>query len=290
MRTRFEDDLSYNAPMSHIALETGPITLYAQLAAILRDRVITGIWKTDEEIPTLEQLVEEFSVARVTVRQAVQILVEEGLLSSQRGRRTYVTFQPPVGDANPLFSSIGSIDSNTVNYTIHILSRQEFDKLPPQLADFGNPGGKYVRIRKVDSQNGAPYSLSDNYVALSVARRFPVRAEVTMKLSRLVRDHAKPPVASGFERITVGAATYEEANLLQIPVNGPVARVTRAFLAQDKTLLYVGGFVYRGDRFAIERDITEVLITAPAEEAVVEIARAPQRAPARGRKAVRAAG
>src|SRR4051812_48783021 len=108
--------------MNGTRLQSGPVTLYAQLASILRDRVISGLWKGGEEIPTLEQLVEEFSVARVTVRQAVQILSEEGLLSSQRGRRTFVTFEAPAANANPLYSSTGSINSDGQNYSIQILA------------------------------------------------------------------------------------------------------------------------------------------------------------------------
>ena len=249
---------------THIALQAGPVTLYAQLASILRDRIITGVWKSEEEIPTLEDLVQEFSVARVTVRQAVQILADEGLLSSQRGRRTFVTYKPPVDDANPLFSSTGSIESESTNYSINIFSRQEFDELPQQYAAFGTPMGKYIRIRKVDSENGTPYSVSDNYVAAAVFRRFPARAELKMKLSRLVRDHSSPPVVEGRERILVGAANYEEADHLKVPIGSPVAHVTRAFLSSDNQLVYVAAFSYRGDRFAIERDITHALVNGTA--------------------------
>ena len=248
--------------MTHIALQVGPITLYAQLASILRDRIVTGVWKTGDEIPTLEDLVAEFSVARVTVRQAVQILVEDGLLSSQRGRRTFVTYESPAHDANPLFSSTGSIDNESINYSINIFARQEFNELPQQYAEFGTSMGKYTRIRKVDSENGTAYAVSDSYVAASVFRRFPPRAELKMKLSRLVRDFSRPPVVQALERIAVAAANYEEADHLKVPMGSPVAHVTRAFLAEDGQLVYVAVFTYRGDRFAIERDITHALVNA----------------------------
>jgi GntR family transcriptional regulator len=249
--------------MPHIALQVGPITLYAQLASILRDRIVTGVWKTGDEIPTLEDLVEEFSVARVTVRQAVQILIDDGLLSSQRGRRTFVTYESPAHNANPLFSSTGSIDNESTNYSINIFARQEFNELPKQYAEFGISMGKYTRIRKVDSENGTPYAVSDGYVATSVFRRFPPRAELKMKLSRLVRDYSRPAVVQALERIAVAAANYEEADHLKVPMGSPVARVTRAFLTGDGQLVYVAVFTYRGDRFAIERDITHALVNTP---------------------------
>lgn len=254
--------------MKHSPLQPGgPMTLYAQLANILRDRVITGTWKSGEGIPTLEQLVEEFGVARVTVRQAVQMLVEEGLLSSQRGRRTSVTFVPPNGDANPLFSYIGSAEAEVANYSISVFAKHEVDSLPPQLAQIGKSMGKYVRIRKIDSQNGTPYAVSDNYVALTIFRTTPPHAERKMKISRLVRDHCAA-LKVGTEWITVATATYEEAEQLQISVGAPVAHVTRAFLTTDQKLAYVGTFSYRGDRFAIERDISTVLVSTPAKQSL----------------------
>ena len=111
-------------------LQPGPVTLYAQLARILRDRIYSGDWKPGEEIPTLEQLAEQFDVARVTVRQAIQILSSEGLLSSQRGRRTIVTYGPPAMDDRPLFSSIGAMESEAGEYRINVLSTTRVDALP----------------------------------------------------------------------------------------------------------------------------------------------------------------
>lgn len=241
-------------------LQSGPVTLYAQLASILRDRVHSGLWKTGDEIPTLEQLVEEFSVARVTVRQAVQILAEEGLLSSQRGRRTFVTFESPNPDTGPLYSSTGSINSDGHNYSIELLSHEVFDGLPPHFTGPGSSVGKYMRIRKLDSFDGTAYSLSDNFVALSTYKLFPANAERHVKLSRLVRDHARPRLTRGHERIRVTSLDYEQANLLQAPIGSPAALVSRVFLTSNDKVAYFGQLIYRGDRFGIERDISDLLV------------------------------
>jgi len=245
--------------MKNIQLQSGPVTLYAQLASILRDRIVSGLWKSGEEIPTLEQLVEEFSVARVTVRQAVQILADEGLLSSQRGRRTFVSFEPPGADAYPLYSSTGSINSDGQNYTIQVLSKEQFDGLPPYFPGPGQALEKYMRIRKVDANDGMVYAFSDNFVALSVYKLFPANAERHSKLSRLVPQHARPRISEGHERIRVTALDYEQATLLQAPIGSPAALVSRVFLNSAGKVVYFGQFVYRGDRFGIERDISELV-------------------------------
>src|SRR5262249_7365805 len=64
---------------------------YLQVASALRRRISDGHWVVGERIATLEELEREFSVARVTVRQAIDLLQEEGLVKSFQGRGTYVT-------------------------------------------------------------------------------------------------------------------------------------------------------------------------------------------------------
>ena len=68
-----------------------PLPRYAQLADLLRQRIARGVWKEGDLLPSLDALVAEFGVARVTVRQAIERLARENLVSPQRGRGTFVT-------------------------------------------------------------------------------------------------------------------------------------------------------------------------------------------------------
>ena len=78
---------------AHPIFPDSPVPLYSQLADLLRQRVMRGLWGPGAKVPSLEALVAEFQVARVTVRQAIDILTREGLLLPQRGRGTFVTDQ-----------------------------------------------------------------------------------------------------------------------------------------------------------------------------------------------------
>ena len=71
--------------------ERTPLPRYAQVADALRNRIRRGAWERGEAIPTIDRLMAEFGVGRVTVRQAIQILAREGLLSPEQGRGTFVT-------------------------------------------------------------------------------------------------------------------------------------------------------------------------------------------------------
>ena len=48
--------------------------LYAQVTDAMRERIVKGIWPIGMQIPSLPVLSEEFGVALITIRQAVQLL------------------------------------------------------------------------------------------------------------------------------------------------------------------------------------------------------------------------
>lgn len=240
-------------------LEPGPITLYAQLAGILRERIKSGAWPHGSEIPSLDELAQQFNVARVTARLAMQMLAKEGLVFSHRGRRSVVTYAS-APDVTPLFMSIDLISPTTPAYQITILSLEEVSA--EQLGEpfSGVSSGQYMCLRKTDAEGGMPYSTSTHFIALPVFRQFPKGAEKDVKIARLMRDHTLGILTECGDRVSVGAAEVEEAQQLECPLSAPVARIRRIFMDGDQNILYYAQLTFRGDRFGIERDITSMIL------------------------------
>lgn len=70
---------------------TGPEAPYKQIADAIRRRIESGEFPPNTRIPTESDLVETFEVARTTVRRAVKLLREEGLVRTVPQRGTYVS-------------------------------------------------------------------------------------------------------------------------------------------------------------------------------------------------------
>ncbi|GAA0840276.1 GntR family transcriptional regulator [Streptosporangium amethystogenes subsp. fukuiense] len=68
----------------------GPVPPYRQIAEILRQRIASGKIPPGRRIPSLVELEAEFQVARDTLRKAVQVLKDEGLVETVRGMGVYV--------------------------------------------------------------------------------------------------------------------------------------------------------------------------------------------------------
>ncbi|WP_221567123.1 GntR family transcriptional regulator [Alkalihalobacillus sp. TS-13] len=76
--------------------------LYLQVKDVLIKRIQNGAWKPNTLIPTEQELIKEFDVSRTTIRQAISILVQNGLLEKKQGRGTIVKSQRLVGNLGRL--------------------------------------------------------------------------------------------------------------------------------------------------------------------------------------------
>lgn len=64
--------------------------LYLQVKNVIAKRIKDGVWKANMAIPTEVELIEEFQVSRTTIRQAISLLVQEGVLEKRQGKGTFV--------------------------------------------------------------------------------------------------------------------------------------------------------------------------------------------------------
>ncbi|HHX12746.1 MAG TPA: GntR family transcriptional regulator [Clostridiales bacterium] len=68
-----------------------PISLQYQLYKLLYKKISDGKWPEGFQIPSERELCEEYSVSRITVREAIKTLVQEGYLVRKQGKGTYVS-------------------------------------------------------------------------------------------------------------------------------------------------------------------------------------------------------
>jgi GntR family transcriptional regulator len=82
-------------PLAKLALDPySGEQLYRQLYRALRAAILSGAWGEGEIIPSENEMRDRFAIARTTVRNAMALLVREGLVSQVRGRGTMVSHRP----------------------------------------------------------------------------------------------------------------------------------------------------------------------------------------------------
>ena len=74
-----------------------PLTPYKQLAEIIRARIARGDWKPGRAIASETQLVQQYGIARTTVRRTIALLVKEGVVFTVPQRGTFVSVPAEAG-------------------------------------------------------------------------------------------------------------------------------------------------------------------------------------------------
>ncbi|WP_158213257.1 GntR family transcriptional regulator [Pigmentiphaga sp. NML080357] len=75
---------------------------YLQLASLFRNKIITGDWPVGGRIPNVADLAEQFEVARGTIREALGVLEDEGLIERFRAKGSFVRKTPKARSAHRL--------------------------------------------------------------------------------------------------------------------------------------------------------------------------------------------
>lgn len=227
---------------------------YVLLADLFRQRIARGDWPNKHRLPTLEELASEFSVARVTVRQAIDVLAREGLLSPQQGRGTFVSGVPRKERSISVVSTLDELVRNYEDTLPTIVNMEEGVNSPPIKPEEGKAAASYTYMRRVHVRDGRAYCVIGLYLDEEIFRRSPeeFRAKTVIPILNSMAD---VDIASAHQVLTIGTADMEIAKMLEIPISSPVAEVRRIFKDKNDTVIYLANVVYRGDAIRIEMDL-----------------------------------
>jgi GntR family transcriptional regulator len=237
-----------------ISFATSGPPRYRQLADLLRQRIARGTWPSGHRLPSLEELVGEFGVARGTVRQCIDVLAREGLVSPQQGRGTFVTGRPKDERWFKVSTTLDALAELYHDTQPKIVTIDESTATPPLRPADGTPAPKYVFMRRVHARGGEPYCVINIYLDQRIfkrqARRF--RSETVIPLLLAMKDVT---IARARQVLTIATADLELAGMLNVAMNAPVAEVRRVFNDAAGTVIYLAEVTYRADAIHVEMDL-----------------------------------
>ncbi len=229
---------------------------YLQLAAVLRHRIETGIWSVGEQIQTIDQLEREFGVARVTVRQAIELLREEGLLQSQQGRGTFVVKTIERDRWLVLGSDWKSLLAPIKGNVPFPLPKNGAATAPTLEPGDGEPADSYVFLNTLQKRDGVPYALARVHIAKQVYDRAPAsfRSRIALAVVSSMKDLS---IERAWQTLIVAGADPETAHQLDIAIDAPIAKARVVVRGRGNIVLYIGEITYRGDCVRISIELTD---------------------------------
>ena len=238
----------------HKILGDRRVSFYIQLAELFQQRIQRDIWPVGTKLPSLRELVKEFNVARVTVRQAIDVLARKGLVSPQRGRGTYVTATKKTERWMRVETSLKKLADSYRELKPRVVNVMN-DMSSPVLRDGdGIAAEKYFHVVRVHSTQNLPYCVISIYLDERIFRRAPVRFRRELIIPLLL-SLPGIRIAKASQTLTISTADLDIAKHLRIPINAPTAEVRRAFNGPDRRVIYVAEVTYRGDFIRLEMDL-----------------------------------
>ncbi len=137
-------------------------TKYQRVYSQIRDFISSEKWPLGKTIPSENELVEYFKVSRITIRSALRLLSDDGLILRQRGKGTVVTSSTP--QSNNCFESLTQkIIQNGDTPSSVIL---DFKKITNKNhTEHFTQGEKLYFIKRLRKVNGSPYLISNAFVS-----------------------------------------------------------------------------------------------------------------------------
>ncbi|MCB2101434.1 MAG: GntR family transcriptional regulator [Rhodobacterales bacterium] len=229
------------------ALRTSAVARYLQLAALFRRRIETGEWPVESRIPTVEELAKECGVANMTIRQALNLLEQEGLIERFRAKGTFVRKRLRRDLWCDVQTDWNGLLLSRTDAKIEVLSIENGvvpSDVPPGI---GELAAKYKHLRRRHSREGTAFLLADIYIDQRICAKIS-KADFTRKTAmRLINDVPDLKVVDARQMLTIGSADPEISDLLGVPFGDPVAFVRRVAVAEDGTFALIANGIYRGD-------------------------------------------
>lgn len=227
----------------------GPVPLYYQLKEILRSWITEGHFNTGEKFPSESELQKYFEVSRITVRRALAELVEEGFLTREQGRGSFVVkpwLKEPLG---PLTSFTEEMKKRGIPCTSTILDFRILAEGEVAKRMSLRPDELFVRLQRVRLVYGEPIALQTNYVRHRFCPDLIERGLKDGSLYKTLEAGYGLRLGWAVQTMVAKPADEYEAQVLQIKPGQPLLAFERlTYLENGEPIEYVRS-IYRGDRY-----------------------------------------
>lgn len=222
--------------------------LYLQLKRWIEDAIKRGTIKPGDALPSERDLAQRADVSRVTVRKAVQHLVQEGVLVQRHGSGTFVA--PPAQRVEQSLSQLTSFTEDMARRGMAVraqwLERGLYVPSPEETVILGLGAGEQVaRISRLRLSEDMPLAIERASLAASV---LPDPQAIKDSLYKHLEHSGTRPVRA-IQRIRAANIAEDDASLLQVPIGSAGLHIERiSYLATGRVIEFTRS-IYRGDTY-----------------------------------------
>lgn len=231
------------------------VPLYLQLADELRTKILSGEWQPEQRIPSENELNQIYSISRMTIRQVLGKLVDEGLVFRVHGKGTFVA-QRKIATRSPSYYGVREqLEQQGYSTRTEMLDsgQVEADVRLSRELDVG-VGTPLYRVERLRYAGDTPISLHESYVPLPLAPELLDHDLAEKQLCQvLARDYGLD-MAYVHESLESLAPTEAELTTLRVRRGTPLLLLEQRIRDRSHRLFEYTRIKFRGDRVRLEFD------------------------------------
>ncbi|MFB5935541.1 GntR family transcriptional regulator [Peribacillus frigoritolerans] len=224
------------------------IPKYVQIADSLRKKVDEMYKEEKEKFLSDDELIKMFDVSRMTIRQAVQLLVEEGLLKRIQGKGTFIVRK------EKLKTDIAKLDTffrgwYLENFNVRLLYRGSVPCPEGIHLKLGvKPGEEVYQVKRLRLSEGIPIVIDNRYLLKKYGEQITDEEYVNYSFSHLFLNKFNMSLTEGEIEIEAVLAKQEISKILDVSVGSPIL-YRSVDLKVKKGCVLTGASSYRGDMY-----------------------------------------
>lgn len=232
--------------------KTSPIPLYHQLAGWIEARLADGTFSVGAKLPSETFLADQFQLNRNTVRHALAMLTQKGLVETRRGIGTFVKRTSdlvPIHELGRMTSFVDDFNINDIAFEDRLLSKELIPAAPAMAQKLRcAEGDALIKIGRLRIADSTPFVLEVQYY-----RQEMFSALMTMVIKgsmyRILTERFNADLHHSIQTLRALRPSEEVAYQLGIQRNTPImALESVSYTSRDEPLEVLQAF-YRGDRY-----------------------------------------
>lgn len=231
--------------------KNSPIPVYYQLKEMIKEKIVDGTWQVGQCIASERELTEAYGVSRMTVRQALGELVQEGLLVREKGKGTFVC-EPKVKQEDMM--SFSEIIKKAGRSLITKVIDFEVINTPEELADTFDLE-KIYKINRLRLVDGEAVANEVVYIPCEYCG-FVTRDDLEGSLFKLLEE--KGHIIESTESSLAAVIMDDELKaLFNVNKQVPLLKSHNTALNSEDEIIYVEDAIYRSDKYILEINISK---------------------------------
>jgi DNA-binding GntR family transcriptional regulator len=236
--------------------------LYVRLAQSLGDGIANGRYSVGTLLPTEAKLGQTFGVSRYTVRQAIQHLRHQGLVSARKGVGTRVEARQRKSTYTHAFHSLAELLQYASETQLRV-QRQDIRSVRANEAELlgCRPGKRWLHVTGVryPARGGKPICLSEIFIDAAYKAIAGEIGRTRTAICAVIERRFGEAIVEVEQQIEGSVLSSEEAEHLDAVEGTAALRITRRYFVTGRRLIELSTSLHPADRFSyamtIKRDV-----------------------------------